>query len=325
IVATAPAWPIHSGAPHLVVPTKLQKGYHHHHHEGKLDDSDSESDDEDGEFDEDEVEAKHHKHGKKRKFNMLEKWGNLSPWYSIGRGGFGLDSGVEAPETCRVTGLHFLHRHGARYPTEWTRYGGPSKLANKLHSTTQDWTGSGKLAFLNDCRTTRSNPLQVLTPFGRQQLFDLGVTMRIKYGYLLENFTKANTIPVFRTESQDRMLASAMNFALGFFGWPYDDQYQQSITIEANGFNNTLSPYKTCPNANINEKADRGVWYESRWADIYLADARKRLAKDIKGFDLTTENVFTMQQMCAYETVAIGYSRFCELFTEEEWEGFNYA
>ena len=32
-----------------------------------------------------------------------------------------------------------------------------------------------------------------------------------------------------------------------------------------------------------------------------------------------------MQQMCPYETVALGYSKFCELFTEEEWEGFNYA
>ncbi|EEB97798.1 hypothetical protein MPER_02809, partial [Moniliophthora perniciosa FA553] len=32
-----------------------------------------------------------------------------------------------------------------------------------------------------------------------------------------------------------------------------------------------------------------------------------------------------MQQLCAYETVAIGYSKFCELFTEDEWEGFNYA
>lgn len=26
-----------------------------------------------------------------------------------------------------------------------------------------------------------------------------------------------------------------MNFALGFFGYPFDGQYQQSITIEANG------------------------------------------------------------------------------------------
>lgn len=31
------------------------------------------------------------------------------------------------------------------------------------------------------------------------------------------------------------MLASAMNFGIGFFGWPYEDQYQQSITIEADG------------------------------------------------------------------------------------------
>lgn len=34
---------------------------------------------------------------------------------------------------------------------------------------------------------------------------------------------------------RDRMLASAMNFALGFFGWPLDNQYYQSITIEAEG------------------------------------------------------------------------------------------
>jgi len=25
------------------------------------------------------------------------------------------------------------------------------------------------------------------------------------------------------------------------------------------------------------------------------------------------------------QTVALGYSKFCELFTEEEWEGFDYG
>jgi hypothetical protein len=34
---------------------------------------------------------------------------------------------------------------------------------------------------------------------------------------------------------RDRMLSSALNFALGFFGYPFEGQYQQSITIEANG------------------------------------------------------------------------------------------
>lgn len=46
------------------------------------------------------------------------------------------------------------------------------------------------------------------------------------------------------------MLKSALNFAAGFFGIPYEEQYHQLITIEAPGFNNTLSPYSAltlCP------------------------------------------------------------------------------
>ncbi|EDR10844.1 phytase, partial [Laccaria bicolor S238N-H82] len=262
--------------------------------------------------------------GKKSKaFNLLRSWGNLSPWYSVDRGTFGLDSGPEIPETCRITGLHFLHRHGARYPTAWASYGGPAKFATKIHKNPEKWNASGDLDFLNDW--TYKLGEELLTPFGRQQLFDLGVSLRMKYGFLLQNFTESDTIPVFRTESQDRMLASAMNFAIGFFGYPYEGQYQQSITIEADGFNNTLAPYKTCPNANDGSKSDRGRWYLERWATLYLRDARRRLVTQLGGFDLTIEDVYTMQQMCAYETVALGYSKFCELFTEEEWEGFNYG
>jgi len=58
------------------------------------------------------------------------------------------------------------------------------------------------------------------------------------------------------------------------------------------------------------------------------------LAKEIEGFDLTIEDI--MQQLCAYkvsypcvlyhdlihalQTIVIGYSKCCDLFTEEEWE-----
>jgi len=31
------------------------------------------------------------------------------------------------------------------------------------------------------------------------------------------------------------MLASALNFAIGFFGYPFDGQYQQSILVESTG------------------------------------------------------------------------------------------
>ena len=84
VVATAPSYPVHTGAPQLVTPT-----------------------------------AKGGAKGSKEGFDMFKRWGNLSPWYSIERGTFGVDSSPEAPEGCVVTGLHFLHRHGARYPTAW--------------------------------------------------------------------------------------------------------------------------------------------------------------------------------------------------------------
>ncbi|KAF9533657.1 phytase [Crepidotus variabilis] len=298
VIATAPVYPTHPGqCSHQLIPPASLEG---------------------------ESSDVKHDHGKAKKpFNLLKSWGNLSPWYSVGQGTFGLDTSPERPDKCVVTGLHFLHRHGARYPTAWADYGGPANFGTKLHKAPETWNASGPLEFLNSW--TYKLGEELLTPFGRQQLYDLGISARMKYGFLLQNFTEKNTIPVFRTESQDRMLASAMNFAIGFFGYPFDKQYQQLITIEAKSFNNTLAPYSTCSNANQGEKASRGLWYIQRWADIYLKNAKERLQKYFHGLELSTEDVYTMQQMCPYETVALGYSKFCELFTEEEWEGFNYG
>ncbi|KAF9239899.1 phosphoglycerate mutase-like protein [Melanogaster broomeanus] len=265
-----------------------------------------------------------------RPFNLFRSWGNLSPWYSVPRGAFGIDEGPEPPGGCEIKGVHVLHRHGARYPTAESNFGGPAVLAKRLHESAEEWEATGRLAFLNDW--TYKLGEEVLTPFGRQQLYDLGVSMRLKYGFLLQNFTAQNRLPVFRTESQDRMHASAVNFALGFFGWPIEGKYEQVIMIEASGFNNTLAPYDTCPNANARGKADRSLSYVREWTGIYLEKAKERLQTELRpaegggeGFELEIEDVYRMQQMCAYETVALGYSKFCELFTENEWEGFNYA
>jgi hypothetical protein len=87
IIATAPSYPIQSGAAQLIESGTLGK-------------------------------QKNGANG----FDIFRKWGNLSPWYSVDRTAFGLDSSPETPETCRVTGLHLLHRHGARYPTAWCRF-----------------------------------------------------------------------------------------------------------------------------------------------------------------------------------------------------------
>lgn len=114
---------------------------------------------------------------------------------------------------------------------------------------------------------------EILTSFGREQLFNLGVSYRVKYGGLIQ---PDSAKPVFRTESQDRMLKSALNFAAGFFGIPFEDQYHQLITIESYKFNNTLAPYMTCVNAG-REDLNLAPKKTREWKAIYLQATLARM------------------------------------------------
>lgn len=102
VIATAPAYPIQGGqcAQQLIAPETIE----------------GQKPKEGGDDDDRKKKGKHHK-----SFNLFRSWGNLTPWYSVGRGAFGIDSTPETPDTCVITGLHFLHRHGARYPTAYCK------------------------------------------------------------------------------------------------------------------------------------------------------------------------------------------------------------
>ncbi|KAF8894811.1 histidine phosphatase superfamily [Infundibulicybe gibba] len=308
VIATAPAYPIHTGAAQLVLPATLGKKV------GKI----------------------------PKEFDMFKKWGNLSPWFSVDRTAFGLDSGPEAPDTCRVTGLHFLHRHGARYPTQWASYGGPAKFAKRMNDNAAKWNASGNLDFLNEWTYKLGEEcMSPCTPVGRSPMLTLmtgsvntvweTATVRSWCFDAAQIWLPAEELhgEQYHSRLQDRISASdarvGPQLRIGFFGYPFEGKYQQSITIEAPGFNNTLAPYDTCPNANAPGKANRSMYYMKQWVAIYLEKARTRLQAQISGLELTIEDIYMMQQMCPYETVALGYSKFCELFTAEEWEGFNYA
>jgi hypothetical protein len=95
-----------------------------------------------------------------------------SPWFSVPSSVFGLPhASPDPPKGCEVTGLHFLHRHGARYPTQDCKssgtlpdsssdnvgtiatYAGPAEFAGRLYNATlagEKWSASGDLEFLND-------------------------------------------------------------------------------------------------------------------------------------------------------------------------------
>ena len=109
--------------------------------------------------------------------------------------------------------------------------------------------------------------------------------------------------------------------------------------IETSGQNNTLAPFENCVNAN-NAINSFGSVQSNAWAEVYLAPTLKRLSPLLKGFNLTTTDLIAMQQLCAYEvrciniysisycwllqTVSLGFSAFCDVFTEDEWKGFEY-
>ncbi|WVQ85369.1 hypothetical protein IAT38_007534 [Cryptococcus sp. DSM 104549] len=258
-------------------------------------------------------------------FDIFKYWGNLSPWYSVPSSFYGLnETSPLVPDQCSVTQVHLLYRHGARYPTSGAA---PSTFAAKLANATKQeggFTAKGDLSFLNDW--TYKLGAELLTPFGRLQNFELGVAMRQQYGELLNNFTVQGELPVFRTESQDRMVKTAENFAAGFFGVPeYLDQVNIEIVVETSGLNNSGAPYETCPNSNIASRGSLGSTAAAEFSANAFNGTIERLQKQIEGVNFTLTDINAMLQLCSYETDALGYSAFCKLFTEEDFRNYEYA
>ncbi|KDE03545.1 hypothetical protein MVLG_05973 [Microbotryum lychnidis-dioicae p1A1 Lamole] len=269
-------------------------------------------------------------------FNLLNNFGNLSPWRSVSHG---LGISAQIPSQCSVKQVQLLHRHGARYPTSGS---GPADFQKLVQQS--GFKAHGKLGFLNNW--TYPLGAEILTSFGRGQLFALGVKYREMYGQLLDApplehpsrtraTMKSSRLPftatrtnrsrlLFRTETQDRMTKSSLNFAAGFFGIPeYETDFDLLPMIEWHGFNCTLSPYMTCTNAG-DPKLTVGKQKMDEWTNIYLAEAVKRLQDLIEGVEVKTSDALNAQMLCAYELVALGASSFCELFTQEEWLGFEH-
>ncbi|KAJ4298916.1 hypothetical protein N0V90_004159 [Kalmusia sp. IMI 367209] len=255
-------------------------------------------------------------------FDITRYWGNLSPWYSLRSSDFGLpDASPLIPEGCDITQLHLLYRHGARYPTSDAA---PQTFAQKIANATKTGLAvSGELAFLGNW--TYKLGAELLTPFGRSQNFLLGVQYRELYGHLLNNFTETGALPVFRTQSQDRMVKTAENFAAGFFGVPeYLNQVNIEILVETLGVNNSGAPYETCPNSNIKSRGSIGSTVAAQFANNAFNATIARLQSQVSGINFTSTDAIAMLQLCSYETHGLGYSAFCDLFSQEDFLNYEY-
>ncbi|WFD34126.1 hypothetical protein MCUN1_000961 [Malassezia cuniculi] len=226
---------------------------------------------------------------------------------------------LPVPDQCTIKQVHIVHRHGARNPTKL--YEKPpgsfgQKVANLSKAGKLDV--SGQLSFLKSWNYSLGQA--VLTHQGAQELFDSGVRAYFDYAKLLEKYESK---PVIRTTSQSRMIDSARYWTLGFFGWDAADKVNLEVLAEYDYQNNTLQPKQSCPNAD-NDDFQLGDKLVEQWQDIYLEAPRKRLQQYFHGAELTKDDISSMMIMCPYETVVLGYSQFCNLFTKEEWENLEY-
>lgn len=224
--------------------------------------------------------------------------------------GFGAEE-LPVPPGANISQAHVIHRHGSRYPTTSS---GAKEWAEKIRKHSHEF--SGRLAFLKDWKYLLG--LERLTANGRLELFKSGVLHNYNYGKLYNETERL----VARTTTEYRMLESAENFLAGFFGLNWAKKVDLEVIIESEGFNNSLSGGSNCPNIGKAYGVMNSV--AGRWKDNYLKKATKRFRKESGNYNWSTHDSVLAQEMCSYETIALGSSPFCVLFTWDEWKGYEY-
>lgn len=246
--------------------------------------------------------------------NIFQSLANLSPYFPNPRG-FGVNE-YPIPPGANVTWVNMVHRHGSRYP-EVSGEAAERTLGKKLTDAAGKFTAHGPLSFLNDWKFLLG--AEILVPNGKYELFQSGTLHYYQYGHLYSN--NGSKIVV-RSTTQRRMTESAEYFLAGFFGLQWTQNATLELAIEAPGFNNTLAGYKQCNHTNWQVAKDAFM----DWVGVYLHDAHQRFRSNITGdLDWTLSDTYNAQALCSYETVSLGFSHWCGLFTYEEWQGFEYA
>ncbi|MCJ1403362.1 hypothetical protein MMC11_006585 [Xylographa trunciseda] len=250
-------------------------------------------------------------------------WGQYSPYFTVPS-----EISSEVPDGCEVTFVQVLARHGARDPTaaKTIEY---QAVIEKIQSHVKSF--SAEYEFLKDY--TYSLGADQLSVFGQQELVNLGASFYQRYHTITQVFT-----PFVRASGQERVVQSAQNFSQGFHVARVADKnasitddypYQIVVIREEDGSNNTLH-HEICTNFENGQngnKSDVGWEAQKQWVEIFVPPIRSRVNFNLPGAELTTSETIHFMDLCPFETVANPngkISRFCSLFTEEEWHHFDY-
>jgi acid phosphatase len=161
--------------------------------------------------------------------------------------------------------------------------------------------------------------------------FTTGVRLRTRYKHLLSKaISSCSTRPIqFWASDSQRVIETARHFALGFFGIDYQTNNIADLEVISEHSSlggDTLTPGRTC----LNNKKDivngqkKGYNMMGEYRATYMQPIRARLLKQI-GLNFTDTEIYSMQEMCGFETTVRGRSDWCDVFTQDEFLSFEYA
>ncbi|KAI9682517.1 MAG: acid phosphatase pho5 [Trizodia sp. TS-e1964] len=256
-------------------------------------------------------------------WNLLYHLGGNGPWIEKTDGV--LPGGIGPPDGCVVDQVHMLSRHAERYPTQTA---GARMLALLSRLKTSNSTLQAPLSFLPNWQffASEADFEQLIStgPYaGTLESFSTGVKLRTRYQHLLSP-NKTN----FWASSSPRVVATARIFAAGFFGPVWRENATLHIIPETSDRGaDTLTPGDSCKKFKTDtEKGhEYGAHMLAMFRETYLKTTAERLAKYNPGLKLSVEELYTMQEMCGFETLVRGKSPWCNVFTHSEWDAFEYA
>ncbi|KAF2749415.1 acid phosphatase [Sporormia fimetaria CBS 119925] len=237
-------------------------------------------------------------------------WGQYSLWYSVPS-----DIQTQPPPGCSVTFASVLSRHGGRDPT----YGKSIELSDliwKIQDTAEAYPGS--FSFLEEYEYQLGK--EHLTDAGRQEMVNSGAHFFRRYSDLVTQYP-----PFVRSGDQERVAESARKWLRGLAEAGKTPTAPVDLYIpESSDWNNTLS-HRACP-AFDDDMTEIGYDAQEAWSEIFVPPIQSRVNLAL-GTNITVEDVLRLMDMCPFDTVAsptAKISKFCHLFSEDEWHQYDY-
>lgn len=247
------------------------------------------------------------------------RWGEYSPYFSVKDVS---SYPVDIPSECEVTFAQVLSRHGARYPTahKGKTY---ADLIERIQNQTARY--GSDFHFIESFEYSLNT--DSLVEFGKEQLFESGVSFYERYA----NLSRTN-VPFVRSSWTPRVIESAEHFMRGFSesrkqanGEPVNKTAVDVVMYDGTGFNSSLN-LGACPAFEKESKAQ--PWHQG-FMEKHFSKTLQRVKKNLPGAQLDVQDIIYLMDLCSFHTIsatpdATNLSPFCPLFTEGEWEAYDY-